>query len=87
MRFKHKRIRWGIIGVVVIALGVFVFINECAFGGAMAGVYKDCVCKGYEIQLFDQTEADGPRKTICIGIITETTCYQFRDGPERDCGE
>ncbi len=73
--------------MALIALGFFLVTNECAYGGAMAGEYKDCECMGYEYQLFDQTPADGPRKTICIGLITETTCYEFRDGPVKTCGD
>lgn len=84
---KGRHVLWAMLGVVVIALGLFIFTSECAYGGAMAGEYKDCKCMGYELELFDQTPADGPRKTICFGLITETTCYEFRDGPEKTCGE
>ena len=85
MRYRHVLL--AMFGVVAIALGFFVFTNECAYGGGMGGEYKDCQCLGSELQLFDQTAADGPRKTICIGLITETTCYEFLGGPEQVCKE
>ena len=49
--------------VGMVGLGCLLLINECASGGAMAGVYQDCQCRGYEVEMFDRTEADGPRKT------------------------
>ena len=82
---KAKHIYWAMPIVIAIALGLFIYNNVCAYGGGMAARYKDCECMGYEHQLFDQTPADGPRKTVCIGIITETTCYEFLGGPEKAC--
>jgi len=87
MGIALRRIRWVVLVVAAIALGAFLLIDECASGGAMAGEYKDCECMGYELLLYDQTEADGPRKTICVGLVTEMTCYGFRDGPEKPCGD
>jgi hypothetical protein len=36
-------------------------------------------------QLYDCTAADGPRKTLWIGIIESRTCTQFMGGPVVDC--
>ena len=70
--------------LVLVALGL-VLINECAFGGGMAAAYKSCDCLGKEWELYDQTAADGPRKTLCLGIVRSTSCYSFLEGPEIEC--
>jgi hypothetical protein len=70
--------------IVLLGLGL-VLINECAYGGAMGSVYRSCDCAGYEWELYDRTEADGPRKTICIGVIQSTECYQYLNGPVEEC--
>jgi hypothetical protein len=56
----------------------FLFVNECAYGGAMASSYKDCDCLGYEWEQYDQTPADGPRRTICIGVVLSWTVNRYR---------
>ena len=73
-----------VIILVLVAFGLN-FINECTFGGGMAAAYKSCDCLGKEYQLYDQTAADGPRKTLCLGIIRSTSCYSFLEGPEINC--
>ncbi len=70
--------------LIIVALGV-ALINECEFGGGMAAAYKSCDCLGKEWELYDRTEADGPRKTLCLGIIRSTSCYSYLEGPEVDC--
>jgi len=70
--------------LILVSLGV-VLINECAFGGGMAAAYKSCECLGKEWELYDQTAADGPRKTLCLGIIQSTSCFGYLEGPEVDC--
>jgi hypothetical protein len=80
-----RRLLFASLCVGVLAFGFFVINNECAYGGGMGAAYKDCDCWGSEVQLLDQTQADGPRKTICIGVITKTTCYEYMGGPERPC--
>ena len=69
---------------LLILLG-FVFIHVCADGGAMASGYRTCDCRGIEWEAYDRTPADGPRRTVCFGIIRSRTCYQFRSGPEVSC--
>ncbi len=71
--------------VVFIAVGLLL-INECAYGGGMGASYRRCDCLGTEWELYDQTAADGPRKTVCIGIVQSTQCYQYIDGPRIECG-
>ncbi len=68
--------------IVVLALAL---IRRCADGGAMAGVYQSCDCRGFEWQQYDRTAADGPRRTFCLGLVRSRTCYQFRSGPETPC--
>jgi len=62
-------------------------VRECAYGGGMGAAYKTCQCAGYEWELYDRTPADGPRKTLCIGIIKSVTCRKFMGGPEVPCGQ
>ena len=70
--------------LIVVTAG-FLLVNECAYGGAMASSYKDCDCLGYEWEQYDQTPADGPKRTICIGVVRSITCYPFISGPVVDC--
>jgi hypothetical protein len=70
---------------VVLGLGLFL-IRVCADGGAMGSGYRTCECRGVEWQLYDQTAADGPRRTLCFGIVRSRTCFRFREGPAVSCG-
>ena len=71
--------------LAVILLSAFLLIHECAYGGGMGARYKACDCRGSEWVLYDQTPADGPRKTICLGIVRSTTCHSFIGGPQIEC--
>ncbi len=82
---NSPRILVAMMFVLVIAVGLFVFINECAYGGAMGAALKTCDCAGLEWRVFDRTPSDGPLKTVCFGVIRSTTCYQSRGGPEIEC--
>jgi hypothetical protein len=73
-----------LVGLVLLALGLL-FTGECSYGGGMGAAYESCECLGIEWELYDQTAADGPRRTICIGIVQSTECYQYIGGPEVDC--
>lgn len=73
-----------LIGLILLILG-FLFSGECSYGGGMGATYKSCDCLGIEWELYDRTAADGPRKTICIGIVQSTECYQYIGGPKVDC--
>lgn len=51
----------------------------------MGAAYKSCNCAGYEWLLYDQTPSDGQRKSLCLGIVLSTECYQFIGGPIKEC--
>ena len=51
----------------------------------MGAAAINCDCVGYEWLLYDRTASDGPRKTICIGIVRGTECYQYIGGPTKEC--
>ena len=70
---------------LLMVVAVWLFRQECAFGGGMAGWYQDCTCRGVEWVVADQTAADGPRRTLCVGLVTARTCYRYRGGPEVAC--
>jgi hypothetical protein len=73
-----------VVAVLCLALG-FAMIHLCADGGAMAGTYQTCECRGWEWELYDRTAADGPRRTLCLGLVRSRTCYQSRGGPSVAC--
>jgi len=78
-------IRWLVlVGVLLAGLGSLV-VRICADGGAMAAPYQSCECWGLEWELYDQSEIDGPRRTLCVGWVRKKTCYQFRNGPVVPC--
>lgn len=74
-----------LLGVAAMIAAGFLLIRECAYGGGMAAMYKTCECLGIEWELYDARPADGPRKTICLGIIQSRTCYRFDAGPVIEC--
>jgi hypothetical protein len=73
-----------LIVLIVVALG-FLFTGECAYGGGMGAAFRSCDCLGIEWVLYDHTAADGPRKTVCIGIVQSTECYLYIAGPRVNC--
>ena len=81
---KRSLVALALMLLLLVALG-FLFIHVCADGGAMASAYQTCDCWGIEWEAYDRTPADGPRRTMCFGIIRSSTCYQFRTGPEISC--
>jgi hypothetical protein len=72
----------GLIGAVGLVL---LLIRICADGGAMGSAYQTCECRGFEWEVYDRIAADGPRRTVCVGILQSRTCHQFRDGPVVAC--
>jgi hypothetical protein len=81
----RRRIVVAITALVAFAGLALVFVRVCADGGAMASIYQTCECSGIEWERYDRTPADGPRRTLCIGLIRSTTCHQFRGGPVVPC--
>ena len=75
----------GSVAAVVLILGLLL-VNRCADGGAMAGRYRACECRGIEWVQYDGTAADGPRRTLCFGLVASTTCYRSRGGGVIPCG-
>ncbi|PYN98573.1 MAG: hypothetical protein DMD91_14925 [Candidatus Rokuibacteriota bacterium] len=69
----------------LLAVAAYLLIHDCAVGGAMGGRHRACRCRGVEWVVFDHTAADGPRRTLCFGLVTERTCYRNREGPAISC--
>ncbi len=67
------------------ATAALLLVGECASGGGMGAPYRTCRCGGYEWEVYDRRPADGPRLTICLGIMKSSTCYRFESGPEVEC--
>lgn len=79
---------WIILIIVILVLGAgLATIQVCADGGAMGSAYRTCDCRGWEWEMYDRTEADGPRRTLCLGWVTSRTCHQFRTGPIVECSQ
>lgn len=66
-------------------LGAYLLVSVCAVGGNMGARYRTCECRGLEWELYDRRPADGPRKTVCIGLVRGRTCYQMTGGPVVEC--
>jgi hypothetical protein len=78
------RRRWLLAAVAALGLG-WLLVSVCADGGAMAARYRTCQCRGVEWQQYDRTAADGPRRTLCLGLVDSTTCYRSRGGDVVPC--
>lgn len=80
------RRRWPwLLGLVVVLAAGFVLVHRCAAGGAMGARYRACNCRGVEWVQEDRTPADGPRRTLCVGAVSATTCYRSRGGERVSC--
>ena len=71
--------------IPVVSLAACVLVSECAYGGNMGARYKTCECLGVERELYDARPADGPHKTLCVGIVRSRTCYRMTGGPIVEC--
>ena len=76
---------WLALAAVVLLGTGLVLVNRCADGGAMGSRYRTCTCRGVEWLQYDRTAADGPRRTVCLGLVTATTCYRSRGGEVVAC--
>ena len=74
-----------VVAVVAVIAMALVFGRECAYGGGMAGWYRSCECNGLESLDYDRTAADGPRRTVCLGVVTKRKCHRYPGGPEVAC--
>jgi len=80
-----KTLRNTLLVVALYAVAGFLLVRECTYGGGMGAAYKTCECLGIDWEVYDARPADGPHKTICIGIIRSRTCYRFTGGPIIEC--
>lgn len=71
--------------IIILALMSVLFINECSFTAGMGAAYKTCDCGGIEWLQYDRTPADGPRRTVCLGIVRSANCFRNMNGPEVAC--
>jgi hypothetical protein len=71
-------------GAALIVAGALL-IGECASGGGMGAPSRTCDCMGFQWELYDRRPADGPRRTLCLGLVRSTTCYRLPTGPPVDC--
>jgi hypothetical protein len=83
MRSKRIVIPLSIV-LILVALG-WLLIHECYYWAGMGAPYRSCDCSGIEWELYDQTAADGPRETVCIGVVQAATCYSYVGGPSIAC--
>jgi len=79
-----KTIKLLLIILIPVILGLLL-IHECSFFEGMGAKATSCDCAGREWLLYDRTASDGPRKTIYIGIVRATECYQYFGGPTEEC--
>jgi hypothetical protein len=85
-RVRPVRRWWPVVPVAAVLLGAgMLLVNRCADGGAMASRYQTCDCRGIEWVRYDRTAADGPRRTICLGLAASTTCHRSRSGEVVSC--
>jgi hypothetical protein len=83
------RPRLALLVIVALALltAVFVLNRECGYGGGMPGWYRDCHCIGTERVDYDHTQADGKRRTTCLGVVVARSCHAYRGGPAVSCNQ
>jgi hypothetical protein len=80
----RRRWPWLLALVVFLAAG-FVLVTRCADGGATGARYRTCECRGIEWVQYDRTAADGPRRTLCLDVISSTACHRSRGGEVMAC--
>lgn len=84
---RGVRVTLGVVAACVLAvsLAACLLVSECAYGGDMGARYTTCDCLGVERELYDARPADGPHKTVCVGIVRSRTCYRMTGGPIVEC--
>ncbi|MGQ0642670.1 MAG: hypothetical protein ACT4P6_18155 [Gemmatimonadaceae bacterium] len=80
-----RRSRIAAFVALTLIVAAYLLVHICADGGAMGASYRTCRCHGIEWVLYDRIAADGPRRSACLGWISERTCYQSRGGPDVPC--
>ncbi|MGH7389558.1 MAG: hypothetical protein ACREM3_08900 [Candidatus Rokuibacteriota bacterium] len=79
----RRRVAFAAVAAGVV--GAYLLVSECASGGNMGARYATCECLGVEWELHDQRPADGPHRTVCIGLVRSRTCYRMTGGPVVEC--
>jgi hypothetical protein len=82
MTARPRRVLAVAVGLVAAA---WLLVSECAGGGGMAARYRTCRCLGVEWELYDRRPADGPHRTLCLGVVRARTCYRTTEGPVVAC--
>lgn len=80
-----KRVFCVVLALVALGALAVLLVRECAYGGGMGARDRTCACLGIEWQLDDRRAADGPRRSICIGLVRSRTCYRTSGGPVITC--
>lgn len=80
---RRRRVALAVVAAGVVS--VYLLVSECASGGSTGARYRTCECLGLEWELYDQRPADGPYKTVCIGLVRSRTCYRMTGGPVVEC--
>jgi len=71
--------------LLAVSLVAWLMVSECAYGGGMGARHETCRCLGMEWELYDTRPADGPHRTLCVGIVSARTCYRMTGGPIVEC--
>ena len=82
---RAKKIITALLIVLLVVASGLLLVKECSYWAGMGATYKSCDCLGIERELYDQTASDGPRKTVCLGIVQSSQCYQYPGGPRIEC--
>lgn len=71
--------------IIILVVAGSMLVGQCSYFAGMGASLTDCDCLGHQLLLYDRTAADGPRKSICIGLIRSVECYQYVGGPPVEC--
>jgi len=83
---KREKLMHGLVALTIaVVVARALFVHDCEFGGAMAGAHRTCQCLGAERLVSDHTAADGPRHSVCYGLVANETCFAHRGGTQVAC--
>jgi hypothetical protein len=80
-----RKLRVALLVLIAGGLAALLLVRECSVGGGMGGRDLTCRCAGLEWTLYDRRAADGPRQSVCVGVVLSRTCYRVSGGPIVDC--
>lgn len=79
-KMKKKKVAILVVVTVTLILIAIVLIHSCdSLTGWAVGEQRSCDCKGIEWVLFDKLSVDGDRKSICIGFVESSECYEYEN--------